>query len=164
MTNKCIIQNDKIIVNGASNQYSLFLPSTVKILNGKEIESMLPSQIPPKTIFLVDCSQLSTQERNLLEQFCEKCVDGILFDSDVHNWSPFNSQFKTLINDKSNLSIVIEDTDGNIFGYYVSSKINGFPYLEKPRKYRKDSGKDTFHFILKTTHPSFSPMKFEMTN
>ena len=139
----------------------IVLPDSIKILNGKTIEKQTAFSIQPKTISLSDCSFLSSTERNLLEQFCEKSVDAVVFDSTIHEWSVSNSQFGKAINNKSNLAIVVEDAAGNIFGYYITSTIDGFVGT-KSQKHRKYSGENAFHFILKSSNKSLLPQKCEI--
>ncbi|EKE40396.1 hypothetical protein ENU1_091720 [Entamoeba nuttalli P19] len=59
-----------------------------------------------------------------LEEWTEKRVGNILFDSNVHNWNRFTSVFDLKLLYKKHIIIIVEDTQGNIFGEYVNSKID----------------------------------------
>ena len=51
-----------------------------------------------------------------------KCGD-IVFDSNVDNWSKRISVFNERIIGKKQLTFLIEDTDGEIFGYYLNTEV-----------------------------------------
>ena len=52
-----------------------------------------------------------------------KCSE-VVFDSEKDNWGKNTSVFDDKILGKSHLIFVIEDTNGNKFGYYLSSNIS----------------------------------------
>ncbi|BFU26540.1 predicted protein [Entamoeba histolytica] len=59
-----------------------------------------------------------------IEEWTEKRINNILFDSDIDNWKENTSVFDQRIMNKENLIIIIEDEEGNKFGGYVNSKID----------------------------------------
>ncbi|BFU26775.1 trichohyalin, putative [Entamoeba histolytica] len=65
-----------------------------------------------------------------LEEWTEKRINNILFDSDKDNWNKNTSVFDERIINNKHIIIIIEDEDGNKFGGYVNEKIdkidNGF--------------------------------------
>ena len=46
-----------------------------------------------------------------------------LFDSNIHKWSKNDSEFGSKLKGHRNVFVVIEDTNGNIFGGYCSKQI-----------------------------------------
>ena len=66
---------------------------------------------------------LDYQEIRQIESWTSMKVGDVVFDSNIHNWSQNTSVFdKTLMN-KSNLIFIVEDTNGNKFGWYLNSAI-----------------------------------------
>ncbi|BFU24681.1 trichohyalin, putative [Entamoeba histolytica] len=59
-----------------------------------------------------------------LEEWTNRKVFNILFDSDIDNWSKDTSVFYQRIKNKEHIIIIIEDEEGNKFGGYVDSKID----------------------------------------
>ncbi|EKE37500.1 hypothetical protein ENU1_195090 [Entamoeba nuttalli P19] len=59
-----------------------------------------------------------------LEEWIEKRINDILFDSDIDGWNITTSVFDQRLMNKENLIILIKDTEDNLFGGYVHSKID----------------------------------------
>lgn len=59
-----------------------------------------------------------------LQKWIKRKLKTVIFDSNIHNWDVFNSEFKERIYNKSNLIFIIEDEKKNKFGYYFKSNIN----------------------------------------
>ncbi|BFU24504.1 trichohyalin, putative [Entamoeba histolytica] len=59
-----------------------------------------------------------------IEEWTEKRVNNILFDSDKDDWKVNTSVFDQRIMNKEHIIIIIEDEEGNKFGGYVNSKID----------------------------------------
>ncbi|BFU26707.1 trichohyalin, putative [Entamoeba histolytica] len=90
-----------------------------------------------------------------IEEWTEKRINNILFDSDKDDWKINTSVFKQRVKNKENIIIIIEDEDGNKFGGYVNSKIdkvgNGYIY---------DS--QSFVFSLESNGRMKGMMKFDI--
>ncbi|BFU25665.1 predicted protein [Entamoeba histolytica] len=68
---------------------------------------------------------MNTMEEMLqLEEWTNKKVGNILFDSDIDDWNKDTSVFGERVMNKEHVIIIIEDEDGNKFGGYVNSKID----------------------------------------
>ncbi|BFU24830.1 predicted protein [Entamoeba histolytica] len=78
---------------------------------------------------------MNTMEEMLqIEEWTNRKVGNILFDSDIDDWNKNTSVFDERIINKQHIIIIIEDEEGNKFGGYVSSKIDevdGFIYDSK---------------------------------
>ncbi|BFU21701.1 trichohyalin, putative [Entamoeba histolytica] len=61
---------------------------------------------------------------NQIEEWTEKRINNILFDSDKDDWNKNTSVFDQRIMYKEHIIIIIEDEEGNKFGGYVNSKID----------------------------------------
>ncbi|BFU26143.1 trichohyalin, putative [Entamoeba histolytica] len=61
---------------------------------------------------------------NQIEEWTEKRISNILFDSDIDNWKVNTSVFGERIMNKEHIIIIIEDSRGNKFGGYVNCKID----------------------------------------
>ncbi|BFU26481.1 trichohyalin, putative [Entamoeba histolytica] len=59
-----------------------------------------------------------------IEEWTEKRMDNILFDSDIDDWKEDTSVFDQRIMNKEHIIIIIEDEEENKFGGYVNSKID----------------------------------------
>ncbi|BFU25565.1 predicted protein [Entamoeba histolytica] len=64
------------------------------------------------------------QQIEQIEEWTNRKVFNILFDSDIDNWNEYTSVFDQKIMNKENIIIIIEDEDGNKFGGYVNSKVD----------------------------------------
>ena len=85
-----------------------------------------------------------------------KCSD-ILFDSNVDDWSPKTSVFDERIMKKKELTFLIEDEDGEMFGYHLSTRIMD-RYSE-----RIETDLYSFHFNLQSQNNRLGvPMKFDI--
>ncbi|GAB1221882.1 hypothetical protein ENUP19_0085G0105 [Entamoeba nuttalli] len=67
---------------------------------------------------------LVESEVQQLEEWTNRKVGNILFDSDIDDWKVDTSVFDQRIKNKAHIIIIIEDTEGNKFGGYVNSKID----------------------------------------
>lgn len=72
----------------------------------------------------IDRFDLYNQQRITLQNWTKRRLKNVVFDSNIHNWDISNSEFKDKIFNKSNLIFIIENNDGNKFGYYFTRKIN----------------------------------------
>ncbi|BFU24696.1 trichohyalin, putative [Entamoeba histolytica] len=59
-----------------------------------------------------------------IEEWTERRINNILFDSDKDDWSKNTSVFEERIWNKEHIIIIIADDEGNKFGGYVIEKIN----------------------------------------
>ncbi|BFU19555.1 trichohyalin, putative [Entamoeba histolytica] len=89
-----------------------------------------------------------------IEEWTEKRISNILFDSDKDDWSIDTSVFDQRIMNKKHIIIIIEDEEGNKFGGYVNSKIN------KVGHYINDS--QSFLFSLESNGRMKGMMKFDI--
>ncbi|BFU22376.1 predicted protein [Entamoeba histolytica] len=64
------------------------------------------------------------EEMIQIEEWTEKRIGNILFDSDIDNWNINTSIFEERIWNKKHIIIIIKDSEGNKFGGYVNSKID----------------------------------------
>ena len=99
---------------------------------------------------------LTETEMKQLEEWTElKCSD-IIFNSDLDNWSISSSVFNERILGNSKLLFLIENEDGEKFGYYLNTKV-----IEKYYQIVETDSK-SFHFNLFSNNRLKEPMKFEV--
>ena len=93
-------------------------------------------------------------EKKQIEEWTNKKCSEILFDSDKDNWNQNTSVFDDRVQYKSNLIFVIEDTNNNKFGAFISASIqpNG--------NYTTDY--NSFLFSLKSNGRLNGMQKFEI--
>ena len=103
--------------------------------------------------YLVDF--INEEEQKQLESWSDLKCNEIIFDSDFDDWSFQSNQFKERIIKKKQLLFLIEDTDGEKFGYFENTSI-----CENDFKLKK-SDLNSFAFNLKSNGRLPSPMKFE---
>ena len=84
----------------------------------------------------------------------------IIFDSDLDDWKRYTSVFNDKIKGKKNLSFLIEDEEGNMFGYYLNSEV------ENSNNYKQwiETDNKSFHFNLNINKTLEKPMKHRVTN
>ena len=63
-------------------------------------------------------------QKEQLEEWTKLKCGKILFNSHVDDWGMNTSVFGDRVVERRNLIFVIEDTENNKFGYYLSSKIS----------------------------------------
>ncbi|BFU26710.1 trichohyalin, putative [Entamoeba histolytica] len=63
-----------------------------------------------------------------IEEWTEKRITNILFDSVIDGWNKNTSVFDKRIMNKQHIIIIIEDEEGNKFGGYVNEKIDEVDY------------------------------------
>ena len=78
-------------------------------------------------------------------------MNKIIFDSNIHNWKRYQSEFKYLIWCKENLLFLIETEDNIKFGGFISSKIDKYHPIPI-------SDENAFVFTFKDN----KPMKFNI--
>ena len=93
-------------------------------------------------------------QKQLEEWTSLKCSD-ILFDSDVDDWSEYTSVFDKKVYGKKQLTFIIEDEDGQIFGYYMNSTV-------KKYSVKLSTDNNSFEFNLQSHGRLPKPMKFEI--
>ena len=97
---------------------------------------------------------LDKEEIQQLEEWTNMKCREVVFDSDVDNWNVNSSIFDDRVMNRSNLMFVIEDTNKNKFGGYITSKID---------KYDSDINDfNSFVFSLKSNNRINGMMKFEI--
>ena len=87
-----------------------------------------------------------------------RCKEAI-FDSYVDSWNVGTSVLDKRIVGKKHLAFLIEDINGEKFGYYLNTKVEkeyGFPVKKTDNK--------SFHFNLESNNRLKQPMKFEIKN
>ena len=106
---------------------------------------------------------LTLSQKNQLEEWTRLKFGEILFDSNIDNWSWENgpSVLNERILDKYKLAFIIEDSDGEIFGYYHDSVV--YERFDHWKEYmRSYTNSYSFHFNLQSNGRLPKPMKFEI--
>ncbi|BFU19253.1 predicted protein [Entamoeba histolytica] len=93
------------------------------------------------------------EEMLQIEEWTNRKVGNILFDSNKDDWNKSTSVFYQRIMNKEHIIIIIEDEDGNKFGGYVNEKIDEVGYI-------KDS--KSFLFSLESNGRLDGMMKFDI--
>ena len=97
--------------------------------------------------------KITTEQHKQLEEWTGlKCTD-IVFDSNVDNWSAYTSVLNDRIIGKKQLVFLIEDEDGEKFGYYLNTEV-----VEKYDDWIKTDYK-SFEFNLVSNGRLQHPMK-----
>ncbi|EMD49145.1 Hypothetical protein EHI5A_130390, partial [Entamoeba histolytica KU27] len=89
-----------------------------------------------------------------IEEWTEKRISNILFDSDKDDWNKSTSVFEERIMNKEHIMILIEDEDGNKFGGYVNEKIDKVESCITDQK--------SFVFSLESNGRMKEAMKFDI--
>ncbi|BFU20582.1 TLD, putative [Entamoeba histolytica] len=75
------------------------------------------------------------EEIRQIEEWTNRKVEDILFDSDIDNWNKNTSVFDQRIMNKEHIIIIIEDEEGNKFGGYVDSKIDKVGWINDSQSF-----------------------------
>ena len=97
---------------------------------------------------------MDLDERKQLQEWTQKRCGKVIFNSDNDDWSDGTSVFAEKILYKSNLVFIVEDTENNKFGGYVTSTIN------ECKKWIEDS--NAFVFSLKSNGRLNGMKKFDI--
>ena len=98
---------------------------------------------------------LNVKECKQLEEWTNRHLGEVVFNSDIHDWNPKTSVFGKRILGKSNLLFLFEDKDKNLFGYYLSD-------VKIDWKDMKPVGKESFLCSLRNNGRLPGMMKFEI--
>ena len=82
----------------------------------------------------------------------------ILFDSEIDNWERYTSVFNDRIVGKKQLIFLIEENEGEKFGYYCNTEI-----VHQSNEWIPTDSQ-SFHFNLFSNERLPKPMKFEVIN
>ncbi|BFU26561.1 predicted protein [Entamoeba histolytica] len=96
------------------------------------------------------------EEIRQIEEWTNRKVGNVLFDSDKDDWKEDTSVFKQRIWKKEYIIIIIEDEDGNRFGGYVNEKIDRVGYDINDSK--------SFVFSLESNGRMKGMKKFDIKN
>ncbi|BFU21899.1 trichohyalin, putative [Entamoeba histolytica] len=88
-----------------------------------------------------------------IEEWTEKRISDIFFDSDKDDWNKNTSVFDQRIMNKEHIIIIIEDSKGNKFGGYVNSKIDKDEWI---------SDSKSFVFSLESNERNEGMKKFDI--
>ena len=95
------------------------------------------------------------EERKQLEEWTGLKCKEILFNSTTDNWSQTTSVFYDRIIGKSKLVFIIEDTDGEVFGYYLNTEV-----ISDPQESFERTDSKSFLFNLQSNGRLNGPTKF----
>ena len=101
--------------------------------------------------------ELSKEQKNYLEEWTGLQWNAILFDSNVDDWSMKTSKFNERIMGKKQLVFIIQDEDGEIFGFYFNNQVNN-------KQSWTQSDTNSFYFNLQSNGRLPKPMKFKQRN
>ena len=99
-----------------------------------------------------------------IEEWTELDCLELIFDSNVNSWEIGNCELNNILLGRSNVVLIIEDTNGNRFGAYFNSTIDSeisFSAFGMNGKTIMDS--NAFVFSLKSNGRLDKPMKFNIT-
>ena len=96
-----------------------------------------------------------------LEKWTGLQYNSIVFDSNIDDWKENTSVFDEKIMGKKQIVFLIEDEDGEKFGYYLNTQITNEKYAGiMPRQ----TDSKSFEFNLQSNGRLKQPMKFEIRN
>ncbi|BFU26113.1 trichohyalin, putative [Entamoeba histolytica] len=148
MTTECLTQYEK--------QISFLNKSRDIVVNERNTTSMSDKEscIIPKEVKYNDYEIITKHQIEQIEEWTNRKVGNILFDSDKDDWKEDTSVFDKRIINKEHIIIIIEDEDGNKFGGYVNSKIDEVESCINDSK--------SFIFSLKSNGRMKGMMKFDI--
>ena len=104
---------------------------------------------------------INEDEMKTIEKWSDMIFQDVIFDSEHNNWSLETSEFDDIILDKNNVIFLFEDTNGNLFGGFIGSKINSIRSDEKGKIIGNIIGDiNSFVFSLRSNGRLKEPEKF----
>ena len=122
----------------------------------EQIEGILAEIIYQNEVNSYVVGILETEEVEQIEKWTELECEEIIFDSRKDNWAKNTSVFNDKIMGKEHLLFVIEDEEGEKFGYYLNSQI-----VKKYDELIKIDNK-SFLFNLQSNGRIEQPRKYEI--
>ena len=109
---------------------------------------------------MMDLSQygITEFEQKSLTYWIHKQFQTLLFDSSIDEWNLTTSILNQKIISKNNLVFIIEDENGNVFGYYHASSIKKYTMEWSP------TNQTAFLFSLRRKGSTEEPKKYELLN
>ncbi|BFU18723.1 predicted protein [Entamoeba histolytica] len=92
--------------------------------NKEEWEKQYSDYLERKKRLSIMRGMNTMEEIHQIEEWTNRKVGNILFDSDIDDWNDNTTVFGERIMNKEHLIIMIEDEEGNKFGGYVNEKID----------------------------------------
>ena len=89
-----------------------------------------------------------------IEEWTETTYDSLLFDSNCCDWKLNSSTFDKHVINKEKITLMIEDTNGNIFGVFIDEELNEIEENIVDKK--------SFVYSLKSNGRFDKPMKFNI--
>ena len=159
-TNPCCLEEIKIYKNEmnliSEQVYKNILRLEDHETRQKLIENEIGNIICENKIAKTQWNLTMKQIKQLEKWTSLKCCD-ILFNSNVDDWSKHASVFNKQIIGKKQLTFIIEDENGEIFGYYYNTEIVE-NYCDK-----QETDSISFQFNLQSRNNRLKqPMKFEI--
>ena len=106
---------------------------------------------------------ITDQEMNIIEEWSESQFIKVLYDTDINSNLIGNGELYEQLFNKQNILLLFEDSNGNLFGEYVHSKITK---IERKSELFKNEAttKDpcSFVFTLRSRNRFNHPMKFDI--
>ena len=146
-------QNQENVLLGES-QSNHFIPKRITVYQMKESNENIENMI-----------NITHEEKEQIEEWTRMECSHIIFDSDIDDWDHQTSVFDLKVFNRNNLIFLIEDTQHNKFGGYVSATI------DKYSTFKTSAGKQTIHYIkdeksflfsLKSNGRLNNPEKYEI--
>ena len=106
-------------------------------------------------------NEFDSKWKPIVEKLFDKKYDSTIFDSLRNEWSIGQSLFHQSILNKSNIAIIIEDREGNIFGAYIESRIEELlGFINGKLLGSSNTDRNSFIFTLHSNGRIQQPMKF----
>ena len=99
---------------------------------------------------------LSQSQLSQLEEWTQKKIGKILFDSEYDNWEKETTTFHEKLNNHSQLLFIVEDSQHEIFGYYLSTQ-----FISDFNQYKQTSI-DSFMFNIQSNGRLDGMKQFKM--
>ena len=97
-----------------------------------------------------------------IEEWSSTTFKEIIFDSNIHSFKGGNSEFDSIVMNRENLIIMIEDDNTNVFGGFINSKITStYDFFSDEWIGEKIIDQNSFSFILRTNDKGKELLKIE---
>ena len=144
-----------IPLNEITREFFPYL-QTLFIYSSKDMKFENDKRIQRREYVKVKKYDLFIEQIKQIEEWTELKCDEIVFDSTKDDWKENTSTFDKSIIGRKQLLFLIEDTRGQIFGYYLNTEVTN------SRNPHSSTDSKSFEFNLESNGRLSKPMKFEI--
>ena len=148
------LHQNPISITQKQREYFPYL-NTLSLYTSKDDQMLSDTTIRKRKIVTVKPYDLYSDHLKQLEEWTNLKAKKMIYDTNVDGWDDGTNEFFNKVLCQVDLVFLVDDDRGNLFGYYIFTKI--FSGIET-----KETDKKAFLFSLESNGRMNQPMKFEI--